>query len=484
MLKRLALLLLVAAVAAGTIFAADLPVVKNWRLELGQIPKATEISVNARELSLVCPGALNLSGGKGGNKLGVFSRLNTALLSVNQDAPAGVSIEATAIETETKIGSTPERISAPITIAAIDPEAAAEQGSKLLTANQIQLASESTMAGLAGTQCQQPAHEQWLIGGDTTVGRESVLVLTNPSGVSATLDIQIFNQAGAVEAIGLNGFAVAPGQTQLVQLSSIVPRTKTFAVHVTGQGGAIGAWIQQKTVRGLNATGVDYIGPNPAFSKVQFVPGVLIRGSKIAKKLAKANEDYVDLSPSVRVFVPGEKSAKVTIQVLGSNAKSFGTVVQQDVVAGRVADIPIAGLADGDYVAIVSANVPIAASMSISRVVGTSKPKIDFALLAAAESSVSERAIRVPTSGISKLSLVNATNKSAAVQVTIGGQTSTVTLQDAASVVLQAAPGDLVTVRSDKAVSAALVIDLDSAVTVLPLTDYKNQASKVLVSVR
>ena len=182
--------------------------------------------------------------------------------------------------------------------------------------------------------------------------------------------------------------------------------------------------------------------------------------------------------------LPGEKSAKVTIQVLGSNAKSFGTVVQQDVVAGRVADIPIAGLADGDYVAIVSANVPIAASMSISRVVGTSKPKIDFALLAAAESSVSERAIRVPTSGISKLSLVNATNKSAAVQVTIGGQTSSITLQDAASVVLQAAPGDLVTVKSDKAVSAALVIDLDSAVTVLPLTDYKNQASKVLVSVR
>jgi Family of unknown function (DUF5719) len=484
MFRRLALLLLVAAVAAGTVFAADLPAIKNWRLELGEIPKAAAISVKARDLNLVCPGSLNLSGGKAGNKLGVFSRLNTALLSANQNSSAGVDFDATAIETGTKIGSIPERISAPISITAVDSSGQAKQGSKLLAANQIQLASESTLSGLAGAQCQQPAHEQWLIGGDTTVGRESVLVLTNPSQVAATLDIEIFNQAGAVEAIGLNGFAVAPGQTQLVQLSSIVPRTKTFVVHITGQGGAIGAWIQQKVVRGLNAQGVDYIGPNPEFGKVQFVPGVLIRGSKIAKKLAKTNDDYSDLSPTVRVYVPGENSAKVTIQVLGSNPKSFGTVVQQDVVAGRVADISISGLADGDYVAIVSANVPIAASMKISRVAGTAKPAIDFALLAAATANVEERSIRVPTSGISKLSLVNAANEPASVQIVVGGVPKTISLQDAASAVIQAAPGDLVTVKSDQPVSAALVVDLDSAVTVLPLTDYKNLASKVLVSVR
>lgn len=484
MLKRISLLLLVAAIAAGTLFAADLPVLKNWQLSIGEIPTATEIAVKPRDLNLVCPGALNLSGGKGGNKLGVFSQLNTALVSTNQNRLDGVTFESRGLAVDSTPGSTPERIVEPISISAVDATGQTPQGSSLLSANQIQLASETTMAGLAGAQCQKPDHEQWIIGGDTTVGREAVLVLANPSAVSANLDIQIFNQAGAVESTGLNGFSVSAGKTQLVQLSSIVPRTKTFAIHITGRGGAVAAWVQQKTVRGLSAAGVDFISPNPEFSKTQFVPGVLIRGSKTAKKLIGKNSDYSDLIPSIRVFVPGEKSAKVTIQVLGSNAKSFGTVIQQDVVAGRVADVPISGLADGDYVAIVSANVEIAASMNISRVVAGNNPPSDFALLTAAEPAANERAIRVPTSGISKLSFVNADSKSNAVSLRVDEKTLTFELSDAESKVIEVKPGALVSISSTRPVAAAMVIDLDGAFTSLPITDYKNLAEKVLVSVR
>ena len=484
MFKRITLLLLVSAIAAGTIFAADLPAVKNWKLSIGEIPKATEIAVKPRDLTLVCPGALNLSGGKAGNKLGVFSRLNTALVTTSQNRISGVSFEARSLSIDSATGSTPERIIDPISISAVDPTGQAVQGSSLLSANQIQLASETSMAGLAGTQCQKPEHEQWIIGGDTTVGREAVLVLANPTGIAANLDIQIFNQAGSVESTGLNGFSVAAGKTQLVQLSSIVPRTKSFAIHITGRGGAVAAWVQQKIVRGLSATGVDYISPNPEFATTQFVPGVLIRGSKTAKKLIGKNADYSDLIPSVRVFVPGQKSAKVTIQVLGSNAKSFGTVVQQDVVAGRVADIPISGLADGDYVAIVSSNVKIAASMNISRIVAGNNPVSDFAFLAAAEDSANARTIRVPSSGISKLSFVNADNKENRVNVKVNEKSISFELSDAASRVIEAAPGSLVSFTSTGPVAAALVVDLNGAFTSLPITDYKNLAEKVLVSVR
>lgn len=484
MLKRISLLLLVAAIAAGTIFAADLPSIKNWRLSIGEIPKASEIAVKPRDLNLVCPGALNLSGGKGGNKLGVFSQLNTALVSTNQNRVEGVTFETRSLEIDSVAGSTPERIVDPISISAIDATGQVTQGSSLLSANQIQLASEASMAGLAGAQCQKPGHEQWIIGGDTSVGREAVLILANPSAVSANLDIQIFNQAGAVESTGLNGFSVAAGKTQLVQLSSIVPRTKTFAIHIIGRGGAVAAWVQQKTVRGLSATGVDFISPNPDFAKNQFLPGVLIRGSKTAKKLISKNSDYSDLTPSIRVFVPGEKSAKVTIQVLGSNAKSFGTVVQQDVVAGRVADIPISGLADGDYVAIVSANVAIAASMNISRVVAGNNPVSDFALLTAAEPASNERAIRVPTSGISKISFVNADSKSNTVTLKLAEKSISFDLSDAGSKVIEISPGELVSFSSTRPVAAAMVVDLDGAFTSLPVTDYKNLAEKVLVSVR
>lgn len=484
MIKRIALMALVAIVAIGTTFAASLPVVKNWQLTIGEIPQASKIDVEPRNLNLVCPGALNLSGGKAGTKLGVFSQLNTALVSTVENAADGVRFETRGLDLKTQPSSTPERITDAIQIAAVDSTGQVAQGSRLLSANQIQLASEQSMSGLAGAQCQKPSHEQWLIGGDTSVGRESVLVLANPSAVAANLDIQIFSLSGAVEATGLNGFSVAAGKTQLVQLSSLVPRTKTFALHINGRGGAVAAWIQQKTVRGLSATGVDFISPNAAFAKSQFIPGVLIRGSKSAKKLIKANDDYADLTPTVRVFVPGEKSAKVTVQILGSNAKSFGTVVQQDVVAGRVAEIAIQGLADGDYVALVSAGVPIGASMNISRVNASKNPVSDFALLPAAETSRAERAIRVPTSGISKLSLVNGSNKPAKVSVKVGNKASNISLPDAGSKVIEIQPGALVSISSDQPVAASLVVDLDGAFTVLPVTDYKNEKGQVLVSVR
>lgn len=484
MIRRLALLVLVAAVAAATVFAAELPIIKNWKITIGEIPLASKIDVEPKDLNLVCPGALNLSGGKAGTKLGVFSRLNTALLSTIETPTDGVVFETRSIITDSPSISTPERIVDPISITAIDKTSNAVQGSTLLSANQIQLASELSMAGLAGAACQKPAHEQLLVGGDTSVGREAVLVLANPSAIAANLDMKVYGVSGEVESIGLNGFSVAPGKTQLIQLSSLVPRTKSFALQITGRGGAIAAWIQQKTVRGLSATGVDFISPNAAVAKSQFIPGVLIRGSKSAKKLMKANDDYADLVPTVRVFVPGEKAAKVTVQILGSNSKSFGTVVQQDVLAGRVADIPIQGLSDGDYVAIVSAGVPISASMNISRVNVAKNPVSDFAFLAAAEASLAARAIRVPTSGISKLSLLNASNEPAEVSVTAGDTVTRFNLTDAGSKVIEVQPGAIATVSSDQDIAASLVVDLDGTFTVLPVTNYKNEKEQVLVSVR
>jgi len=482
-MKKVLLLIAALIVGAGLVFSSSLPAVQGFSLSIGQVPTANQISVKSRDLNLVCPGALQVSGGRSGAKLGAFAPLNSALVSAYANTATGAKFVASAVGSSGAAGI-PERTTSALSITAKDQDGTAEQGSKLLEANQIQLATESNIAGLAGAQCQKPSHDIWLIGGDTTVGRESLLVLTNASSVDSTLDIEVYNEAGKAEGPGLNGFAVSANKTELLQLSSVVPKSKSFVLHVSSRGGAIAAWVQQKVVRGLSATGVDYLSPDSGFATSQFLPGLLIRGTKSAAKLAKQNADFADLTPSLRVFVPGEKMATVTAQILGSNAKSFGTVIQQTVGGGRVVDIPITGLADGDYVAVLNSTEPIAASINFSRTDAAKNPVSDFALLVDAQPSTDLRSTRVPNSGISKLSLVNASKQTATVTVAVGAKTSSFKLNDAASKVIEVAPGALVSISSDQPIAGSLVVDLGGAVTAIPVTDFKNAKGRVAVSVR
>jgi hypothetical protein len=483
MMKKVLLLIAALLVGAGLAFSSTIPVIQEFKLSVGQVPSANQVSVKSRDLNLVCPGALQVSGGRSGAKLGAFAPLNTALVSTYANTATGAIFEARTLGSDSVTGI-PERITEALSITAKDEAGTAEQGSKLLSANQIQLASEPSIAGLAGAQCQMPSHDLWLIGGNTTVGREALLVLTNPSSVDAALDIEIYNEAGKAEGTGLNGFAVAANKSALLQLSSVVPKSKSFAIHVSSRGGAVAAWVQQKVVRGLAATGVDYVSPDSGFATSQFLPGLLIRGTKSATKLAAKNDDFADLAPSLRVFVPGGKMATVTAQILGSNQKSFGTVIQQTVGGRKVVDIPITGLADGDYVAVLNSTEPIAASITFSRTDSAKNPVSDIAILADAQASNSPRTIRVPSSGISKLSLVNGSKKTATVTLTAAEKSVSFKLNDAASKVVELSPGALVSVSSDQPVAASMVIDLNGAVTAIPLTDYKNAKGQVAVSVR
>ena len=100
------------------------------------------------------------------------------------------------------------------------------------------------------------------------------------------------------------------------------------------------------------------------------------------------------------------------------------------------------------------------------------------------------RAFQVPRSGITRLSLGNPAKTPVKIAIGSPQQVSSAT----APVVTLAAgevrsigltAGALVWLKTDSdAPRANLVIDLDSAVATLPITDYKNLGSKVQVSVR
>lgn len=441
MFKKLTVLAAVlVALIGGMVFAP------NLKVQIGSIPNSNELSVNARDLLLSCPGSLYKAGGANGTTLGDFAHVGTASYSSQFNSNAGATLESgDGVFKVAQAGST------------------VDQGSVLLNASQYQNVSGATLSGLAATNCQLPSNDLWLLGGDTTTGREALLVLRNTSEVDSTVTLEIFSEAGSVEAQGLNGIAVVAGKSTVIPLSGVVPKTKSFMTHVTSKGGAITAWIQQRTVRGLSAGGVDYISPSPAFENNQVIPGIFVRGAKIANKLLQADANYQDLVPVVRVFVPGKDQATVTVQVTGSNSKTFGTVVRETVKPGTVMDIEIPGLEDGDYVAMVSADVEIQSAVRLSRITSSTAP--DFTWIPAAEQFTGKRNITAPNVGISKICIYN--DKTGLIEVSV------------------VAPGATYSFNgSQDPLHANLIVDVDGTVANLSVLDQKNVGGKVAVNVR
>lgn len=440
MLKRILALIVVASSAAALVVFAP-----NLDLPIAGLAGSEDLQVKAKNLSLVCPGAIYQNDP---NKIGEFSQTGKASISRDFSAPAGT-----------------ELVSEDGVLTVLDPQGVAPQGSALLTANQTQLVSTSSANGLAGAACQNPSSDLWLVGGSTSTGRESLLIIRNPSPVDATVDLEIYGEEGRLELPGLSGLAVTAGKTLVLPVAGLAPKAKTFVTHVTSKGGVIAAWLQVKSVRGLAAAGLDYVSPSIGASQSQVIPGIFIRGAADAAALASANADYADLAQTIRVFVPGEKEANIKVQILGANAKTFGTVILQTLKPGAVTDVSISGLTDGDYVAVLESDVPVQSAARLSRTDKTKVPATDFTWLQAAQGIDGARVISIPAVGISKLSIVDP----------ITAQVQTVLV----------APGS--TYKFDKPATtlyANLILDVGGMVTNIPVIDYKNAGGAVKVSVR
>lgn len=253
---------------------------------------------------------------------------------------------------------------------------------------QLQNVDATDFRGLAATTCGEPSGSSWLVGGATTVGRSTFLLLSNPTEVASRVSLDLYSENGSVSAPGLSGIDVPPGEQRVLSLAGFAPGMTSPVVRVTARGGRIVASLQQSIVRGLDAVGVDAITPgaDPATSVV--VPGVRIVDAVGALR-ASARVDWQDLEPIVRIAAPGDVDGEVTVRVVPSGTDGIGTSFAFDVAAGRVTDMPLsAGLAegaqspdsadgsgpalgDGVYTVYVEADIPVVAAVRVSTAVDT-----------------------------------------------------------------------------------------------------------------
>lgn len=420
----------------------------DYQLTTAEFPAASSREAKARDLTLVCPGAIRGSGGTSGTELGKFTELGAATENLHFNNQVGVNLEI-------RDGS----------YTAIDPKGLSRQSSNLLAVNQLQLLTEKTITGLAGATCQKPATDIWLIGGDTSLGNETILLLKNPSSVDSTVELAVHTEAGELKAAGLSGISVSAEKSTALNLAALIPKTKTFAVRVQARGGAVAAWLQHRVTRGLETGGIDFVSPAQPASETQVMTGLFIRGSKDNSALIRSSDSYAALRPTLRVFNSADQPSTFTAQVLGANSQTFGTVIRQEVQARAVADFPIPSLVDGDYVVVVTADKPVQTAVRYSRTFKDRSPKTDFTWLSSLEKHTEPQTVALPSSGITKFSWYSPTD----------GRVLTRELP---------AGGKYQFTENAGGYYASLVVDINGQLSVLPVANYRNAGGIVSISLR
>lgn len=349
---------------------------------------ALEVAVSAGDISLVCPSPHRLASADGDldydpafDPMPAGLETTTTAVAIarpDQEAPAARWVPGLGPEGQGPEGAVAEASvplgpqGAPSSSAVVSPG----DGPGLLIASpvgdQAAFAAAATVGrtdvgdlrGLAATRCSTPVTSAWLLGGSTELGASARLVLANAGGTPATVTLDVWGATGPVET-GQAGTVLVPAHSErVVLLEALAAEQPRLAVHLTADGGAVAPVLQDGRVNGFVPAGVDLAEPVAEPATTVVVPAVAL----------VQTEPDAQAPAVLRVVNPGEEVATVALRLLGADGPVTLPGAETRVIdAGTVVDISLAGVPAGVYAAELSADVPVAAAVMLTRV-GESSP--------------------------------------------------------------------------------------------------------------
>ena len=277
-----------------------------------------------------------------------------------------------------------------------------------LAAVSYQNLSNLNVRGLAVSECQEPRTETWLVGGDTTIGRQAALSLSNPGDVPATVSIDLWGSTGPLSSPLGQGVLVQPGARRVVSLAGLAPGESSPVVRITSTGVGVVAALHASIVRGLEADGISVVTGQPQPSTLRVIPGVFLAPEDLLGPI-KGKEGYIDVGGALRLLAP-ESDSSVTVQILRSGGAP--TTTRIELVAGQVADLTLDELGGGDVAIVLEASEPIVAGIRQS--VGNDDAT-DTSWVGSAYPLVGTAALAVPPVGESRITFANPGQDSVAV---------------------------------------------------------------------
>jgi hypothetical protein len=331
----------------------------------------------------------------------------------------------------------------------VDPSVAQ---TPLVAGAQSQTAVSETLTGLAASACTEASSDSWLVGGSTDVGRTSLVLLSNPSTVVATVSLTVYGETGQVDAPGSTGILVQPGTQRIISLAGLAPNLLSPVVHVQSTGGLVAAALEQSIIRGIQPGGAELSGPTTNAATEQVIPGVVVTppAEEVSVDEGAVSED----TPSVRVLVPGDSPATVSVGVQSEDGASTGTSLEVVIQPGVSTEIPLSGVAAGNYTVTLQSDQPLVAA-ALTTVTGSAGQ--DFTWAAAAAPQSGEFLVYVAGGPAPALHLANTTTVDRTLTLTADGGAVTVVTVPAGQAVVVAVTASIAYLITDGEGIAAAV---------------------------
>ena len=349
-------------------------------------------------------------------------------------------------------------------------------GDTLLVAATESDAVHSELAtGYLATECGDPLNEQWLVGGSTTTGRDTIVTISNGSDVEARVDLDIWGSTGLIDAPGSRGIVIPAKSQRSYSVAGFAPDEESPAIHLVSNGAAVWATLQTTVVRGLVAGGLDRIGPVAEPSLGVGFPVVHIPSEESIGSVL-SDSSYSDVVAALRFLVPGETDASITI-TLDPYADGDPQVVSATIPAGATIDIPLADVVPGDWAISVTSDEPLLAAARVG-FHDDATGVTDVAWASAAPAQIGLASVVAPEPAT--MGLWNPGADDAVVTIQIAGVDTEVTIPGHGNYLTTVQAG-LITVSSTTDISTGLFISTSSGIATLRGLVAPIDAGSVLV---
>lgn len=304
-----------------------------------------------------------------------------------------------------------------------------------LAAVQMQQLQTDTLWGMSASNCAEPANEQWLLGGSSTLGNSTTLTIGNASEVPATVGITVFDENGEVAGFQTAGVIVAPNGQQTVSLNGYAPDRERLAVRVTSTGAPVTAVLGVAAIDGLNPIGVATVTRQVRPETHVVIPGIANSDDHTPGE-TPGDAGHGDRFPVVvQALSTSDRDAIAHVAAIDGNGvhTDLGTI---ELKPRAIGSLQVESWPRDATAVVIEAEVPVYAGAYGTSNDGSSR---DFDWFAPAPQLPADTEVAAPVAAGGRLILVNTSN--AAATVRIGGtDESDVTVAAGSAVSVKASP--------------------------------------------
>jgi hypothetical protein len=180
--------------------------------------------------------------------------------------------------------------------------------------------------------CSSSQSEQWFVGGAADVTSKGRLILVNSGLSAASVDIEVWNEIGLQPT---KAISIKANSYLELGVDSLAPGSQSLVIKTITRAGRVTSYMVDERGRGLRTLGGDIINSTPKASKEVFIPAITHTVRKVGSKT-------VELPHALRVLVPGEIDARITVSVFSTDGSFIPAGLEGKVVkSGSVATLDL-----------------------------------------------------------------------------------------------------------------------------------------------